>query len=206
MRGGSLKTTLPLLQCNVTVTVDLSCFPQLPHIDTAALLRQSANTAPQCSCSTKSPLKHWRVVKRSWQSEESENNSALLSYLRKAGHTAQIRSKNIVKPQIYLDPNLASLPNFRSPQMSPTHTFTGSETLPCLCTVLAGSAALKETNKRNQHWKLCQGNKKLLCQCYICKADFQQEPRWHRWQQCHRVAWVPLWCESAACPCFVTDI
>lgn len=64
---------------------------------------------------------------------------------------AQIRSKNIVKLQIYSDPKLASLPNLSSPQISLTHTFTGSKASPCLCTALVGSAALKETNKRNQH-------------------------------------------------------
>lgn len=112
--------------------------------------------------------------------------------------------QNIVKRQIYSDPKLASLPNFRSPQMLLTHTFTyfhrdrGIALLVYCTCMLCCFEKEEEEEKKEEHWKLCRCSKKLLCQCYLCGADIQQQPRWHRWQQCHRIAWVPLWCESAS--------
>lgn len=140
----------------------------------------------------------WREADK----ERRAKNKALLSYLRKAGHMRcewdpkYSEAANLFGPQTGLTPKL---------QISSDVTYTyfhilsqGQRHRPSCLLYLHAVLLWKRRKKKEEHWKLCRCSKKLLCQCYLCGADIQQQPRWHRWQQCHRIAWVPLWCESAS--------
>lgn len=141
----------------------------------------------QHRANTKSPLKHGEVSVEGKLTKWGEWKQFCFTRLSQESraHRLQVRSKQYLNHKAIQTPTWPHYPTSQ-PSSDVTYEFIHRDVRFAILMYCAS----RQCWKKQHHQKLW----KLLC--FYC-TNTLYEPRCHRWQQFHIIAWVLLWCESA---------